>query len=36
MEFCGVSPVRVTRIDRMKYLDTTQRQAWLARVAREL
>ncbi|MGN6486613.1 MAG: NAD(P)H-dependent oxidoreductase [Devosia sp.] len=36
MEFCGVSPVRVTRIDRMKYLDTTQRQAWLTRLAREL
>jgi hypothetical protein len=34
MEFCGVSPVRVTRIDRVKYLDAAARQDWLARIAR--
>jgi putative NADPH-quinone reductase len=34
MEFCGVAPVRVTRIDRVKYLDAAARQDWLARIAR--
>lgn len=34
MEFCGVSPVRVTRIDRVKNLDLNQRQDWLKRIAK--
>jgi len=33
MEFCGISPVRVTRIDRMKYLDLAARQEWFTRIA---
>jgi NAD(P)H dehydrogenase (quinone) len=34
MEFCGIKPVKVTRIDRVKYLDDAARQDWLARIAK--
>lgn len=32
LEFCGVSPVSLTRIDRVKYLSETQKQKWIDRV----
>ena len=32
LEFCGISPVRTTRIDRVKYLDNSQRQAQIGRL----
>jgi putative NADPH-quinone reductase len=32
MAFCGISPVKVTRIDRVKYLDAPARQEWLTRI----
>ncbi len=34
MEFCGIKPVKVTRIDRVKYLDDAARQNWLDRIAK--
>lgn len=33
LEFCGIKPVKVTRIGRMKYLDEQQRNAVIARIA---
>jgi putative NADPH-quinone reductase len=35
LQFCGVKPVRVTRIDRVRFLSAAQRDRWIAR-AREL
>lgn len=34
LEFCGVKPVRVTRIDRVKSLDAEARQVWLKKIER--
>ena len=32
LEFCGIKPVKVTRISRVKYLDEKQRQQWMDRI----
>ncbi|WP_138991072.1 NAD(P)H-dependent oxidoreductase [Larkinella sp. C7] len=34
LEFCGISPVRLTRIGRMKYLNDQDRLDWLARIVK--
>ncbi|GAA4383772.1 NAD(P)H-dependent oxidoreductase [Hymenobacter koreensis] len=36
LEFCGISPVRVTRIGRMRYLTAQQREDQLAKVIRAI
>ena len=36
LEFCGVSPVKVTRIDRVKYLNEAQRQEKISRIVKSI
>lgn len=34
LDFCGIKPVRVTRIARVRFLDEVQRKRWLERMAK--
>ena len=36
MQFCGISPVKVTRISRMKYLNEAQRQRWISKIINKI
>ncbi|MGB5555167.1 MAG: NAD(P)H-dependent oxidoreductase [Flavobacteriaceae bacterium] len=36
LEFCGIKPVKVTRISRVKYLDENQRIKWIDRLVKRI
>jgi len=34
LKFCGIKPVRFTRIGRLRYLSEKQRERWLEKIER--